>query len=447
MNNGDILQLEEPLTREGISSINFFNGRLLTGKDLSREQDARREAGNHLGLALGEGVASGLEVEPKPDSSRSQTGKPVVVIKPGLAVNRLGQILHLGEEAYVGLTRSITAELGPKCLFSDCKPLTGSTYAAGAGIYVLTIAPVKKHMGSAASNSLNRAGLNCNTDVTLETVQFRLLPLDRKNYSDLDYDASTFHNELAYRCFGAGVQSGWLEDLYGAAPRSDDLLNTLPDSILTDSDVPLALIHVTGSIEVKFIDMWAVRRPPAARDTGSIFASLVDPRRLTESIFGSLVHPRRLAVGRAMFLQFKNHIDGLSNANGDFGAVTAQSHFRYLPPVGIIPVAQETVINDAQATQFFKGMTYRPPVFVNAARVESLVRESLSYPPIDTQSGEMLWLYRVRENRLKIGGILESSVPTSPRSYLVFASGHLPYIGDAQFDLARYDYSNYALAR
>ena len=428
MSSNNILQLQQPLTDGGIRSVNFFNGRLLTGNDLSREQAARHEADNRLGLALGEGVAYGLEVGLDP--LRSKTGQPVVVIKPGLAVNRLGQILSLGSEAYVGLTRSFAAELGPKCLFSDCKPLVGGTYVAGAGVYVLTIAPAEKLEGSAPSNSLNRASLNCNTDATVEAVQFRLLSLDRKYYSDLDFGATTFHNELAYRCFGEGVKSNWFGDLYGAAPRSDGLLDTLRNSVLSDADVPLALIYITGAIEVKFIDLWAVRRPLAARDA--------------EGIFGSLVHPRRLAVGRAMFLQFKEHIDGLSKPNGDFGVITAQSHFRFLPPVGIIPVMEETDLIDTQATRFFTGMTYRSPAFINAARVESLIRESLCYPPIDTQSGEMVWLYRVRENRMAIDFAGSES---GPRSYLVFASGHLPYIGNAQFDLAYWNYSNYALAR
>jgi hypothetical protein len=157
-----------------------------------------------------------------------------------------------------------------------------------------------------------------------------------------------------------------------------------------------------------------------------------------------------------MFLQFKAHLDDLSKPDGDFGTVTAQSHFRYLPPVGIIPIVGETKTSDAQATKFFNGMTYRSPVFINAARVESLIRESLCYPSIDTQTldpetgkkdprkGEMVWLYRVRENRIAIDF---ASGGEKPRSYLVFASGHLPYIGDAQIDLASFNYSNYALAR
>ena len=44
MADKNVLQLQQPLTDGGIRSVNFFNGRLLSGKDLSREQAARREA-------------------------------------------------------------------------------------------------------------------------------------------------------------------------------------------------------------------------------------------------------------------------------------------------------------------------------------------------------------------------------------------------------------------
>ena len=175
---------------------------------------------------------------------------------------------------------------------------------------------------------------------------------------------------------------------------------------------------------------WAVRRPLAS-------ASAADP-------FASLVGARRIAVGEAMFQQFQQQIAGLAPPTGDLGAVTATGNFRYLPPVGVIPVAEETDATNAQATKFFKGMTYRGPAFINAARLEGLLRESLCYPPIDSAGRELVWLYRVRENRVAID--FAGTTP-SPRSYLVFASGHLRYRADAQFDLAYWSYSNYALAR
>ena len=48
------VELQNPILDGGIRSVNFFNGRLLTARDLSREQDANREATNRLGQALGD---------------------------------------------------------------------------------------------------------------------------------------------------------------------------------------------------------------------------------------------------------------------------------------------------------------------------------------------------------------------------------------------------------
>ncbi|MGC2775399.1 MAG: hypothetical protein WA418_07130 [Bradyrhizobium sp.] len=423
----DLLQLQQPLKEGGIRSVNFFNGRLLAGKDLSREQTARREADWRLGLALGQGVAFGLQVEF--DAQLSKATLPVARVKAGLAFNRRGQALRLTDNAHVALARRFETASANR-LFSNCTVLGGGTYVAGAGAYLLTIAPAEMSEGRAPTNGLDPANVRCNTDATVEAVQFRLLWVNPSAYLGLDVAAPSFRNELAYRCFGVGVQPSWFENLLGAAVRQDDLLEALRKTVLSDLDVPLALLVFTGAADVRFIDLWAVRRPLARADANGALASLLDTRRL--------------AVGQAMFLQFQEQIAGLAPPAGDLGGVTARSHFRYLPPAGVIPVAEETDATDAAATKFFKDMTYRGPAFINAARLEGLLRESLCYPPIDTQDAEMVWLYRVRENRKAIdfaGGAAR------PRSYLVFASGHLPYRGDAQFDLASWNYGNFALAR
>ena len=60
---------------------------------------------------------------------------------------------------------------------------------------------------------------------------------------------------------------------------------------------------------------------------------------------------------------------------------------------------------------------------------------------MDLTSGELLWLYLVRENVQASAGPLG----TAARPYLVFASGFLPYVANAQYDLSRWGFANYAL--
>jgi hypothetical protein len=53
------LDLEQAILDSELRYVNFFNGRLLTGGDLSAEQAANRACSRHLGLAVGAGVAYG----------------------------------------------------------------------------------------------------------------------------------------------------------------------------------------------------------------------------------------------------------------------------------------------------------------------------------------------------------------------------------------------------
>ena len=283
---------------------------------------------------MGEGVAFGLEAEF--DKSLSKPNLPVARIKAGLAFNRKGQALRLTDDVYVALARQFEAT-GVDCLFVNCNVLGGGTYVAGAGVYVLTMAPAEMSEGRAATNGLDPSNVRCNTDATVEAVQFRLLWIKPALYADLNVAAPSFRNELAYRCFGVGVQPAWFDNLLGAAPRHDDLLESLRKNVLSDMDVPLGLLFFTGAADLQFIDLWSVRRPLNRSDFGSL---------------ASLVEPRRLAVGQAMFRQFQDQIAGLVSPSGDLGTVTARSHFRYLPPVGVIPVAEETDASDAEATKY-----------------------------------------------------------------------------------------------
>jgi hypothetical protein len=419
----DALQLQEPVKEGAIRSVNFFNGRLLTSKDLTREQQARREADWRNGLAAGDGVAFGLDV------TRDTVGgqSTVVRVSAGLALNRRGQTLRLTANTSVALTRSLQADTA-SCIFADCNPIGGGTYVAGAGVYVLTIAPAEASEGHARTNGLDPANVRCNVDATLEGVQFRLLPIAPTLYAGIDIGSSAFRNALAYRCFGTDVGTDPFVDLFADTPRRDGLLESLRPRPLTDLDVPLALVYMRGGAEVAFVDGWAVRRALTRDESGGLHG---------------LVESHRIAAGEAMFMQFQRHIADLVPPTGALGGVSARTHFRFLPPVGAIPVAENAAGSAAEAA-FFAGMTVRGPAFVNAARVENLVRESLCYPPIDTQGKELVWLYAVRENRM--GRDFATATPR-PRAYLVFASGHLPYRADAQFDLGYWNYANYALGR
>src|SRR5882724_9527139 len=135
------VDLQTPITDDGsISSINFFNGRLLTARDLNNEQQANRQADLRLGQAVGDGIAYGLEIAPAPNPKKDA---PVIRVKPGLAINRNGQTLRLVGETDIALVRRANPDEATAKLFSECLPLQAGTYVAGAGVYLLTLAPAE----------------------------------------------------------------------------------------------------------------------------------------------------------------------------------------------------------------------------------------------------------------------------------------------------------------
>jgi hypothetical protein len=437
----DVLQLQQPLTDGGIRSVNFFNGRLLSGKDLSREQAARREADSRLGLAVGDGVAFGLEAmrDPKLDKPAA----PVLRIRPGLAVNRLGQTLRLAADVSVALTRSFEAA-GAECVFANCTPLTGGTYVAGAGIYLLTIAPAQKGEGRAASNGLDPANVACNTDATVEAVQFRLINVNPLRYAGLDIASPQFRNRLAYRCFGIEAREQNAIDPWRVDAPRYGLIDELREVGLDDRDVPLALVYWTAG-GIKFIDMWAARRRLLEPDALSGFSFQRDPLKPEElSSFSFIARRRRLVEAHAMCAQFQQHLGDVLAAAANPGTVIASQYFRYLPPFGIVPL-QSPPLRGFLESSFFSGIVRRPPPgsnqltpFIDARLLGALQELALAHAPTDLAQKEFIRVYRAWQNaRAAADG--ESVQPM-----VAFASGLVPELAIARFDMARFDYSDYA---
>jgi hypothetical protein len=147
--------------------------------------------------------------------------------------------------------------------------------------------------------------------------------------------------------------------------------------------------------------------------------------------------PKRDVLGEAMLLQFQEHIETLR-----VGA-TPQQHasdaFRWLPPIGVLPLGGVPGASGFDATGFFSDFTTRDPMFIEGARVQPLLRLASAFPPIIVGDPEFVWRYLVRENRQPQNGI----VPTQP--YLVFALGRVPCQIAPRFDVSHWNYANYAL--
>jgi hypothetical protein len=421
-------RLTETITDGGIPWINFFNGRLLSGEDLRAEQDSNLKGRRRLGLAIGEGVVQGLEVK-LPNGGINTRDTPLVVVEAGLAINRQGQTLWLENQTNVKLTRPLNADLSAAgdVAFVDCQPLQPGVYVAEAGVYLLTIAPAKKNEGRAAVSGLDNIIARCNTHHAVESVQFRLIQLGL-NTEELN-DPDHLRNIIAYKCFGIdNTRTPYTLpiDPFNPTSPSPTLLDDLRPQLFTNCDVPLGIIYWTSSEGIKFVDMWSVRR--------RVFAPSAEGR------WNAALGERRRSEGEAMFLQFQEQIESLNRPELNPKTIVAAAVFERLPPLGIIPVATETSALGFNYRRFFQDQTYREPVFIEAARFEHLIRESISYPPLKLDTKELIWLYQVRQNMQPV----DAGGSGAPQPYLIFSSGHIPFCGEARFDVNRYNYSNYS---
>lgn len=368
-----------PILDGGIRSTNFFNGRLLSGEDLSQEQSANRDARRQLGKALGDGVAYGLEVTKSDGSTAVQ---PVISVSPGLAVNRRGQTLELSTKVDVTLVRSLDTGAADGKTFVDCRPVNPDIYVAGPGAYVLLLCPAKGSEGRAPMSGLGNIPASCNTKYLIDGVQFRLLKLD---ISDQDLsDTVRLRNRLAYKCFGTddSTYGHWIADPFSDHNTAYGLLDSLRSKILTDCDVPLALLYWTSTDGIVFVDMWAVRRSATAPGSDEDVLPLATPRRQNE--------------GEAMFRQFIEEAADILEAN------TCSSYdiedFSFLPPIGLLPVSGSSSPKGFDPSTFFASKSSGTPTVIGRNELVSLMRRRMGYPPIDIQNTDVIQLYWVREN-------------------------------------------------
>lgn len=447
------VELLEPILADGIFNANFFNGRLLSAEDLRTEQDSVRARLSQVGRAAGAGIVAGLWVESV--ATRSTAGGAagaVVSVTAGLAVNRAGQTLALPEDTEVALVRADDAAVevsDDAGLFKTCVPPVASTILTGEGLYVLALAPASGYEGKAQASGLTdvSSGRCCGAKYAVAGVHFKFARLDVATNKVIDTDTRThlltlmragdavslslLRNELAYLCFGRSAFDIFARDPFASvaeaqANASDaGVLADLYDSnALTDCDVPLALVYWSKN-GIEFVDGWSVRRR-------ATHAPL--PDRWSET-----VDDPRASAGEAAFRQFQDQLERLRRAVAPQG-VSAREYFRYLPPVGIVPVAPARFPLSTRFVypKFFDGITCREPVHLEGARLGALVRHAYSFAAHDLASRQMLWLYWVRQNTKAIA---DGSLSTN--YYLVFTSGHVPFAGESRFDISLLDYSNY----
>jgi hypothetical protein len=371
-----------------IRSVNFFNGRLLTGEDLTAEQKANRLAHGLLGQAIGAGVAYGFEVSEAKQSSSVQT--PVLAVAKGLAINRNGTALLLQNDTEIALVRPAKSVNGAAKIFEECTPIQPGVYVADPGIYLFTVGPATASQGLAEVSGVNTGSVPCNSNYNGQGVQFRLvnIALTQLNLTPSDLTDNRLRNLVAYQFFGVADWASEVTDPFKPAPAAFGLMDQLRAAqIITDCEVPLAVLYWTATDGLVFVDMWAVRRLIVPQDASPLWTALAGRRRASE--------------GLAMFLQFESQVIDLLRPGAVSTPITSlqiTDYFRYVPPAGIVPILDIGSPKGFDANTFFGKFSSGTPTVLPGTKFNQLIHNSLLHVAVDLSRPGMLQLYQLAPN-------------------------------------------------
>jgi hypothetical protein len=417
-----IKALHDPVLEDGIAFTSYFNGRLLSGEDLSRDQQGHREARRRLGQAMGVGVGFGLEVfEASGESTRTS---PVITIQPGVAVNRRGQALALRSQIDLRLVRgSADATSTATTAFRVCDERRPGVYVVGEGVYVLTIACAERGQGRAAASGLGNVSATCNVRAVVEGVQFRLVQpvID----PSLLADHARLRNRMAGLALGIdhrqAAHANPLAPMAGQYGLSDALRAV---GAMSDDEVPLGLVHWNASEGITFVDMWSVRRRVTSNSADGRWPWMMGDRLMSEA--------------EATFLQFQECVEDLAGSGEDVSGIVAADRFEFLPPMGMLPLQIGTRRGFDPQRFFGSDVLSRDVAYTDARLLRALLHESFTHDPIAIVMQERVQLYLVFENFHAAA----QGQPITP--VVVFASRTLPYRGVARYGFARWEQGRFA---
>ena len=343
----NILSVEDMASLLGSSAVvldglrrqtRYFDGRFLTGADLTRDQDYIRQRQDDLARAGGTGIVQGLEV-----SLAGSVGSDLLVIRPGHGVTPSGDIVMVATERRIapidiGTTARLDATMGLRSV--PRLPL-----GRRSGLFILALRPVEFTANPIAAYPTSVSGPRSIEDGdVIEATAITLIP-----YPDTD-GAPTLaeaRRTVARRIF--------LGDAKGLAQDA----------------LPLAMIALDRGA-VRWIDGPLVRRETGA-DTPLVVSTGGRPRALAEAFV--LQHQRHLADVLA------------DRATGGLPATFAASqYFSALPAAGQLPVDAISLDTLGFRQSWFPPTMQVDIGFCPSDEIAALVEESLSLPPIDLQA-------------------------------------------------------------
>lgn len=313
----------------------YFDGRFLTGADLTRDQDYVRRRQADLARATGTGVVTGLEV-----SLGGSPGGEEFVIRPGHGVTPSGDLVLVTTTRRIApldlaAVERLDATLG-------LRAVPRAPLGRRSGLFILALRPVEFTANPIAAYPTTIDGPRRVEDGdVIEATAITLIP-----YPDIGGAATLGEaRRLVARRLFLGEASGMPTDA-----------------------LPLAMVALERGA-VRWIDMALVRRETGA-DTPLQVSLGARPRALAE----------------AFVQQYRAHLADVlleRAGSGQPPGFAAAQYFAALPAAGPMPAA--AMLTDAMG---FRQLYFPPAVdvevsFVPSDEIAGIVEESLAMPPID----------------------------------------------------------------
>lgn len=388
-----------PILDTNNPTVHFFEGRLLTARDLREQQTANRTRREMLGRAIGTGIVEGLDVSPV--VSGSPDVSPVVRVKAGVALNPLGQLLILSDGQNLTLSEVAESNADDAGLFRTCDPSTSTATFVGFGVYVLVMSPVSGYSEYAPKIELGDEGVakGCGRRYALEGVQFRLVELPLQNYPDISaaqasLDSATTNTTqvqalsrlrsiVAHAFLRSAASAQHRAALRGDAATVFEPPNAALDQLaeldlLSECDVPLAVLF-WDTESLRFVDCWAARR-----------------------LARWALHPDSLSLfpasGLERLLQFQAHVAQLLIDVAGPAAADVEDYFRYLPPAGYFPVQGGVSSAGFSAGGFMEAFFDRAAGTLTGGQLTQTLNASFAFDSVDLDEEPYLQLFSVRQN-------------------------------------------------
>lgn len=309
----------------------YFDGRFLTARDLTREQNYFLTRQADLGRAGGAGIVAGLQVQLRSASA--------LQITPGHGITPAGELVLLRQSLDLQLAELTTSQRLDAAFGLSAIPREPARNLTG--LFVLALRPVEFTANPIASYPTTVDGPR--------TVEFGDI---------VEGVAATL---IPYPQEGTAIEPGLRR-----AQIARDLFVSGAGRGLPVEALPLTLVALDRGV-IQWSDPFLVRREVGA-EHGDILGLGFAPRARRE----------------AHFLQYEQHLQEVlaqRDAAGRRRQFAASEHFLALPPAGRLPAA---AINPADFSQI-----YFPPEFdvelsiVPEDEIPALVEESLLLPPFD----------------------------------------------------------------